>query len=85
MYSSGGITLKLLHRKRGKEAIVDLNIILRYGGVIIHDCWASYLLITTFLHEAIKNCRKSRPKPKGKRGKMANVRCPQSLGKAERT
>ncbi len=43
VYSSGGTTLKLLHRKRGKEAIVDLNIIPRYGGVIIHDCWASYL------------------------------------------
>nr|WP_319397240.1 transposase [uncultured Desulfobacter sp.] len=25
VYSSGGITLKLLHRKRGKEAIVDSN------------------------------------------------------------
>lgn len=43
VYSSGGTTLKLLHRKRGKEAMVDLNIIPRYGGVIIHDCWASYL------------------------------------------
>ena len=43
VYSSGGTTLKLLHRKRGKDAIVDLNIIPRYGGVIIHDCWASYL------------------------------------------
>ena len=43
VYSAGGITLKRLHRKRGKEAIVGLNIIPRYGGVIIHDCWASYL------------------------------------------
>ncbi len=43
VYSSGGTTLKLLHRKRGKEAIVGLDIIPRYGGVIIHDCWASYL------------------------------------------
>lgn len=43
VYSSGDITLKLIHRKRGKEAIEDLNIIPRYGGVIIHDCWASYL------------------------------------------
>ena len=43
VYSSGETTLKLLHRKRGKEAIIDLNIIPRYGGVIIHDCWASYL------------------------------------------
>ncbi len=43
VYSSGGITLKLLHRKRGKEAIVHFDIIPKYGGVIIHDCWASYL------------------------------------------
>jgi len=43
VYSSGETTLKLLHRKRGKEAIVGLDIIPRYGGVIIHDCWASYL------------------------------------------
>jgi hypothetical protein len=43
VYSSGGTTLKVLHRKRGNEAIVALNIIPRYGGVIIHDCWASYL------------------------------------------
>ncbi len=37
VYSSGGTTLKLLHRKRGNEAIVGLNIIPRYGGVIIHS------------------------------------------------
>jgi transposase len=43
VYSSGGTTLKFLHRKRGKEAIVGLDIIPKYGGVIIHDCWASYL------------------------------------------
>lgn len=43
VYSSGKTTLKLLHRKRGKEAIIGLDIIPRYGGVIIHDCWASYL------------------------------------------
>ncbi len=43
VYSSGGTTLKLLHRQRGRDAIVDLGIIPRYGGVIIHDCWASYL------------------------------------------
>jgi len=43
VYSSGDVTLKFLHRKRGLEAIEDINIIPRYGGVIIHDCWASYL------------------------------------------
>ncbi len=43
VYSSGEVTLKFLHRKRGNDAIVGLDIIPRYGGVIIHDCWASYL------------------------------------------
>lgn len=43
IYAAGDITLKRLHRKRGKEAIEHVDIIPRYGGVIIHDCWASYL------------------------------------------
>lgn len=43
VYSSGDLTLKFLHRKRGLEAIEQMDIIPRYGGVIIHDCWASYL------------------------------------------
>jgi hypothetical protein len=43
VYSSGEITLKFLHKNRGKAAMEDFNIIPRYGGVIIHDCWASYL------------------------------------------
>lgn len=40
--SAGEITLKRLHPRRGKEAIDDINIIPRYGGTIVHDCWASY-------------------------------------------
>jgi transposase len=43
VYSAGEITLKFLHEKRGQEAIADIGVIPRYGGVIIHDCWASYL------------------------------------------
>ena len=43
VYATDRITLKFLHRKRGKEAIEDINIIPRYGGTIIHDCWSSYL------------------------------------------
>lgn len=43
VYSSGDMTLKFLHPKRGKEAIEGIGIIPRYGGVIIHDCWSSYL------------------------------------------
>ena len=36
------LTLKFVHRKRGRAAIDELNIIPRYGGVLIHDRWASY-------------------------------------------
>jgi transposase len=43
VYSAGDITLKFLHPKRGAEAIESINIIPRYGGVVIHDCWPSYL------------------------------------------
>jgi len=41
--SAGDITLKCLHPKRGQQAMADLGVIPRYGGVIVHDCWASYL------------------------------------------
>jgi transposase len=43
VYSAGDITLKLLHKKRGGEAIEEFDVIPSYGGVIVHDCWASYL------------------------------------------
>ena len=43
VYSGGDITLKRLHPKRGREAIENIGIIPRYGGVVIHDCWQSYL------------------------------------------
>ena len=42
-YSSGDITLKFVHQHRGKEAIDEIGIIPNYTGVLIHDCWASYL------------------------------------------
>lgn len=42
VHAAGGITLKCLHRNRGKAAVEDINIIPRYGGALIHDCWASY-------------------------------------------
>ena len=41
--SAGEITLKFLHPNRGREAIEAIGVIPRYGGVAIHDCWASYL------------------------------------------
>jgi transposase len=50
VYSAGDITLKVLHRKRGKEAIEAIGIIPRYKGTAIHDCWASYLSYEHFEH-----------------------------------
>jgi hypothetical protein len=49
-YSSGDITLQFVHPKRGIEAINDIGIIPRYGGTIIHDCWASYFLCENVDH-----------------------------------
>lgn len=43
VYSGGDITVKCLHPKRGREAIEAIGVIPRYGGVVVHDCWASYL------------------------------------------
>jgi transposase len=48
VYSSGDLTLKFLHKNRGKAAIESINIIPRYGGVIIHDCLSAYF--------SFKNC-----------------------------
>ena len=50
VYASGDITLKCLHKKRGIEAMREIDIIPRYGGVLIHDCWASYLSYGHCLH-----------------------------------
>lgn len=43
VYASGEVTLKRLHRRRGKAAMEAIDLIPRYGGVIVHDCWSSYL------------------------------------------
>lgn len=41
--SGGDVTLKRMHTSRGKEAIEEIGIIPKYDGVVIHDCWQSYL------------------------------------------
>ena len=46
VYSAGTLTVKWLHRKRGREAIEAIGIIPCYTGVAVHDCWASYLSYT---------------------------------------
>lgn len=42
VYTYGNISLQFIHRKRGIDAVNDIGIIPRYGGIIIHDCWATY-------------------------------------------
>ena len=41
--TNGSLTLKFLHRKRGREAIEEIGLIPDYRGTLVHDCWASYL------------------------------------------
>jgi hypothetical protein len=45
-----GTRLKVLHRKRGTEAINEIGIIPKYCGTIIHDCWSAYLSYAHCLH-----------------------------------
>ena len=42
--TNGLVTLKFLHRKRGKEAIASFGIFPVYTGTLTHDCWAAYFL-----------------------------------------
>ena len=42
--ANGFVTLKFLHRKRGKEAIASFGILPVYTGTLTHDCRAAYFL-----------------------------------------
>lgn len=50
VHAADDITVKLLHSKRGKEAIAENDIIPRYGGTLIHDCWCAYLTYDNCKH-----------------------------------
>ncbi len=41
-HGAGDPALKFVHRKRGRAAIDELNVIPRHGGVLVHDRWASH-------------------------------------------
>ena len=49
--TDGALTVKFLHRKRGREAIDEIGIIPRYKGVLIHDCWATYFAYDQGRHQ----------------------------------
>ncbi|MBL0708137.1 MAG: IS66 family transposase [Sulfurimonas sp.] len=40
--SSSVMTYYMLHQKRGREAMDDMNIIPNYNGVLVHDHWTPY-------------------------------------------
>jgi len=50
VHAAGDITVKLLHPKRGGEALKENNIIPRYGGTIVHDCWSTYFSFDNCKH-----------------------------------
>lgn len=50
VHAAGNVTLKRLHRNRGRAAIEDIGLLPRYGGAIIHDCWASYFAYDDCTH-----------------------------------
>ena len=49
-YSCGDLVLQFLHPNRGREAINDIGILEKYGGVIIHDCWGPYFTYENVTH-----------------------------------
>ena len=48
--STEGLTLYNLHRKRGREAMVEIGILPQLTGWVMHDHWASYLAFEACNH-----------------------------------
>lgn len=48
--SSKKLTAFMLHQKRGKEAMDDMEILPKYEGIVVHDHWSSYNHYTTCKH-----------------------------------
>ncbi len=49
-YSSGELVLQFLHLSGGREAIKDIGLLDRYGGVLVHDCWSPYFCYDKITH-----------------------------------
>jgi transposase len=43
-------TLLVVHKKRGIEALIDIGVLEKYRGVIVHDGWSSYDTFSDALH-----------------------------------
>jgi len=48
--SSSVMTYYMLHQKRGKDAMDDMNIIPEYKGILVHDHWKPYNRYTNCTH-----------------------------------
>ena len=48
--SYGDIVLQVIHWKRGVDGINSMGILDKYGGIIVHDCWSSYLAYGNLRH-----------------------------------
>lgn len=51
-YGFGDTVLLFIHAKRGSEALEDIGIIPRYGGIVVHDRYAPYFLYDNVIHAA---------------------------------
>ena len=49
-YGAGDLTVKFVRRGRGRAAIDELGVVPRYGGVLVHDRWASYFTYENCKH-----------------------------------
>ena len=49
-YSCGDLVLQFIHPSRGRDAINDIGILDKYGGIIVHDCWAPYFSYEHLTH-----------------------------------
>ena len=49
-YSSGDFVLQFIHPSRGGDAIKDIGILEKYGGVLVHDCWSAYFSYKDITH-----------------------------------
>ena len=50
VYSNNKFSYYEYHKKRGKEAIEAIGILLQYSGVLCHDFWSSYFKLDSCKH-----------------------------------
>lgn len=50
--ATGLLTLLVVHKKRGREAIIDMGILTEHTGTVVHDGWAPYDTISCVLAHA---------------------------------